>query len=139
MNTTVINILFILALLLAPLSIAGCNRAAKPVVGGTPGTLLCGGRPLSQTQVNVFTKDAERFKQIGIGYVASDGSFELITADSSGPLTLEPGTYHFTIESIGAEVEIPAMYSNPATTPFMESYATGEPVELRLPMLAGMK
>lgn len=123
---------------LLPLVETGCSRAAKPIVGGTSGSLHSGGQPLGQMQVNVFRKGAARFTLIGVGYVASDGSFELVTADSSGPLTLEPGTYHCTIESLGAEVEIPPSYTDPAATPLVQFAAPGETLQLRLPLLRGM-
>lgn len=126
-------------LLLAMLFIAGCDQTANPIVGGTPGTLHCGGLPMSEMQINVFENSAVGFAQIGVGYVASDGSFELVAVDARGPLVLQPGTYHFTIESIGAEVQIPPTYSDPKTTPVIHKYVTGEPVELRLPLLPGIK
>jgi uncharacterized iron-regulated membrane protein len=126
------SILLILCLLL----VAGCSDTVRPVSGGTPGRLTSGGKPMSQMQVNAFSVSDP--SPIGRGYVASDGSFELVTNDSSEPLQLLPGTYHFTIESIGAEVIIPKEFSDPATTPLKISVANEQPIALELPHLKGM-
>ncbi len=128
-----------LTLLLAPLFVPGCDQKANPIVGGTPGSLYCGGLPMREMQVNVFRSDAAGFTQIGVGYVTNDGSFELVAADARGPLVLQSGTYHFTIESIGAEVQIPPIYLDPKTTPIIQTYVAGDPVELRLPLFQGIK
>ncbi len=93
---------------------------------------------MSQMQVNVYQQDADRLSQIGIGYVADDGSFALVTSDSSKPLILDDGTYHIAIESIGAEVAIPPAYRDKATTPLVVQHSRGASMELRLPRLKGM-
>ncbi len=126
------SILLILCLFL----VAGCSDTVRPVSGGTPGRLTSGGKPMSQMQVNVFTASDQ--SPLGRGYVAADGSFELVTNDSSEPLQLPSGTYHFTIESIGAEVIIPKEFSAPETTPLKISIADEQPIVLELPHFKGM-
>lgn len=86
-------------------------------------------------QVNVF--DSAN-KPIGRGYVASDGSFELINREGSGPLHLLDGNYRFTIESVGAEVEIPDKFTDPATTPLVIDHRSGILLNLELPKLIGV-
>lgn len=115
--------------------LAGCSGAPDPVTGGTKGTLTSGGVPLSQMQINAFNTTGE---MIGRGYLASDGSFELINQDQSGPLVLPNGTYRFTIESLGAEVLTPKQYTDPATTPLSVDHQTGKLIQLSMPRMKGI-
>ncbi len=113
--------------------VVGCSDGPTPITGGTRGTLTSGSKPISQMQVNVFAGAAGESNPIGRGYVDAEGGFELVTADSSGPLQLESGAYRFTVESIGAEVTIPPEYTRPSTTPLKVEYEPEQTIALELP------
>ncbi len=81
-----------LASVILLLFIVGCSDVARPITGGSRGTLSSGGQPMSQMQVNVFGSNEKSATAIGRGYVASDGSFELVGVDASSSLVLLPGT-----------------------------------------------
>ncbi len=122
-------------MLTALLMVSGCSGSPEPISGGTKGTLSSGGVLLSEMQVNVFDSTNQL---VGHGYLTSDGSFELINQEQSGPLTLPNGTYRFTVESVGAEVEIPKEFTDAATTPIVVEHLSGSDLVLEMPRMKGI-
>jgi hypothetical protein len=108
------------------LTIAGCGPS--PVRGGTRGILRIGGTPMSEVQVTVYQHQDGRWQPIGLGVAMTDGSLELVTSGAQGPLTLEPGEYRCTLESIGAPVRVPREYSQAETTPLAITWSSSSEV-----------
>ncbi len=113
----------------------GCSSEPVPIVGGTTGTLTSGGKPMSQIQVNVYD-DKNAMVPIGRGNVGYDGTFALVTHSGLDALELPAGTYFFTVESVGAEVEIPSQYTQPNETPLVVTHQDGESLNLSVPGLS---
>jgi hypothetical protein len=117
------------------LFVLGCSGQPTALVGGTSGSLTSDGQAVSQMQVNVFDKQGST-TPIGRGFVADDGSFELVTDDGLQPLVLDDGKYYFTVESIGAEVEIPKDYTSSRTTPLVAVISGDSTIMLDVPGLS---
>ncbi|PQO26318.1 hypothetical protein [Blastopirellula marina] len=111
---------------------SGCGP--HPVTGGTPGTLTTSGNPLGEMQVNVYLA-ASLDTPIGFGVTAADGSFELVQPAAAGPLQLEPGKYHFTVESVGSPIVVPKKYADSKTTPLEVDWQPGAEIKLEIPGL----
>lgn len=120
-------------------SIGGCGSSQGPITGGTVGTIQSGGIPLSQIQVTIHESSGTAFEPRAVGMVRPDGSFELVTPDASAPVTLEDGDYVVTIESLGAEIEIPASLLDPGPESLIHHHINGQPLDVGLPLLPGMK
>ncbi|MFI4875083.1 MAG: hypothetical protein ACIALR_07090 [Blastopirellula sp. JB062] len=119
--------------MLALLVGSGCGP--RPVVGGTAGKLSTGGNPLSEMQVNVYRADRSNEAPLGFGVTAADGSFELMRPAAAGPLTLEPGQYRFTVESIGSPIRLPKKYSDAEKSPLTVDWQADQPLSLQIPGL----
>jgi hypothetical protein len=114
----------LLALVLLVMA-SGCGDGS--VTGGTTGILRIGGEVGTDVQTTVYTSDGA---PLGFGVTRADGSFKLVTNGATGPLWLEPGDYRFTVESVGAEVEIPAEFSRVETTPLKVTVTDDKPLTL---------
>ncbi|MGE3315657.1 MAG: hypothetical protein AB7O26_11120 [Planctomycetaceae bacterium] len=110
-----IHALMNFAVLALALCLPGCG--VKPVSGGTSGLLLSGGEPLCDVQITVHRINKGELQPVGFGVSTYDGSFELVTNGAKGPLELEAGEYHCTLESVGAPIVIPGEYLRADTTP----------------------
>jgi len=125
--------------LLVLLSFVGCSGTPSPVTGGTKGVLTSDGKPISQMQVNVYaTLPSVIDTPIGRGFTNERGEFELVEAKTDEPLNLGPGSYRYTIESVGAEVQIPKDYQDAEKTPLHQPFAGDEVIKLSMPKLLGM-
>ena len=103
----------------------GCS-GPSPVVGGTEGTLKVAGTLLSETQLTLYRVEGTNYEPVGFAVTDSDGAFQLVTNGAKGPLKLEPGNYHCTLQSAGAPVEFPAAYLKPETTPVKVDWTESE-------------
>lgn len=110
----------------ALLTIFGCRSRARISPGGTPGSLHDGDKPIGEVKVTVYEVDGKSFEPIGFAVARSDGRFELITMDVTGPLQLQPGEYCCTLESVGDPVAIPKEYAKPETTPLKQEWSEGD-------------
>ncbi|HVW01563.1 MAG TPA: hypothetical protein VHB77_14520 [Planctomycetaceae bacterium] len=121
------------AIILCPIvliAMPGC-RGARPVTGGTTGTLTIGGKSYSDVQVTFHDADNAL---VGFGVTDNNGNFELVTEGARGPLWLPEGEYSVTLQSAGAPLQFPAEYASPDTTPLKISW-DGDPsadVELKI-------
>lgn len=106
----------LLSLVACLLVAAGCG-GAKPVTGGTSGTLRCGPQPLGDIQLTLHQPQESGFRTIGFGLTRPDGSFDLLAQGATGPLWLTAGDYVCTLESAGAPVQFPKEYLSPKTSP----------------------
>ena len=123
---------YMLVMLLV-LAAAGCG-GVESVAGGTRGTLLADGAPLSEIQITVHHVDGSTTQPVGFGVTAFDGSFELFANGAQGPLWLEPGEYRCTLESVGAPLQIRQEYTQPETTPLKVSWSqTDQSLKLEIP------
>jgi hypothetical protein len=115
------------AVLVVLATMAGTNGCGpQPVTGGTAGVLRSGGQALAEVQVTLHRQEGASWKVIGFADTATDGSFELVTPGAAGPLALPPGEYRATLESVGAPVQIPTVYSNPESSPLVISCSGGD-------------
>lgn len=112
-------------------AIPGCGP--QPISGGTRGMLTTDGNPIPDVQVGVYT--AASGEQVGYAVSEPDGSFELVTADTNGPLQLDPGSYVVTLESVGAPTELPRSYLNPDSTPLRIDWNEGDTLDVNVPGL----
>lgn len=103
----------------------GCE-GVKPVTGGTDGVLHVGSVMLSDIQVTVHQVEGNSSKPIGFGVAGVDGSFQLALNEAKGPLTLAPGEYRCTLESVGAPVVILTEYTKPDTTPLKITWSASD-------------
>lgn len=112
-------------------AVAGC--ADDSIRGGTPGRLTTGDHPVPDVQVTVTRQGPG----VRAGYAVTDsnGRFELIAADSSGPLVLPPGPYVITLENVGAPTELPREYSDAAASPLRVDWADQQQLDLQVPDL----
>ena len=110
------------AILLA--AMGGCRP--QPVEGGTAGSLVIQGSPVSEIQISVHQNTGGSWTKIGFGDTRADGSFELVKLGAEGPLVLEPGEYRFTLESIGVPLFLPPIYTSPQATPLVVQYPTSD-------------
>ena len=120
----------LLMLMLTTSAALGC-RGVKPVVGGTEGILRVDDEYVSDIQVTVHEVDGSSFQAIGFGVTDNDGIFRLVTNGANGPLTLPPGDYRCTVESVGAPIQFPTEYAQAKSTPLKISWS-GEDRELEL-------
>ncbi len=88
----------------------GCTGRSEPIRGGTSGILTSDGIPMSQMELTVYQDEPFTGQPLGYGNVQSDGHFELIDSSRRSALILDSGSYRFTIESQGAEIEVPVEY-----------------------------
>ena len=103
-------------MVLAVLS-AGCGVPAE-IPGGTAGFLDVNGQPLPDVLVTVYAGTPSATDPLGIGVTDAEGRFELRTREPVAPLTLDPGDYRFTVESIGEIYLVwPPKYADPSKTP----------------------
>lgn len=116
-------------------SLVGCV-AAMPgcglpsVSGGTPGIVTIDGQPVLDLQVVLYS--VATGEMAGFGVTGGDGRFELVSEGAKGPVTLEPGKYSATIESVGAPVELPTEYLDPQATPVQLDWREDDEIEIKL-------
>ncbi len=131
--------ILILALPLAVAVLLGCS-GVKPVIGGTEGTLRVGNEYFSDIQVTVHEVDGSSFQPVGFGVTDTDGIFRLVTNGAQGPLSLPPGEYRCTVESVGAPVQFPGEYAQANSTPLKISWSDGDTeLELKVPSAIPVK
>jgi hypothetical protein len=106
----------------------GCGPV--PIIGGTSGVLTTDGNPIPDVQVTVYP--AVSGESLGYAVTRADGSFELIAADSSGPLELERGSYVVTLESVGAPTDLPRAYMHRESTPLRIDWNEAGRLELNV-------
>jgi hypothetical protein len=109
----------------------GCGPA--PITGGTSGVLTTHGNPIQDVQVVVYS--AISGERVGYAVTGTDGSFELIAANTSGPLELRPGSYVVTLESVGAPTDLPRSYLDAESTPLRIDWDAQDRLELNVPGL----
>ena len=119
----------LLAIALGAALIAGCGP--RPVVGGTSGVLLAGGEPLADMQLTVYENQLGTWEAIGFADTAADGTFKLLLNEARGPLQLAPGSYRFTLQSVGAPLLVPQQLAQVDTTTLQTEW-TGNDTELKL-------
>lgn len=108
---------------LAALS-AGCGVPGD-IPGGTAGTLQANGQPLPDVLVTVYPETPSATEPLGIGITDSEGRFELRTREPVAPLTLDPGNYRFTVESMGEIYMLwPPEYADPSRTPLTQAVSS---------------
>jgi hypothetical protein len=124
-RSTTLFLLYVLA------SAGGCGP--RPVVGGTPGILRSGQQTLAEVQVTLHRQEGSSWQFVGFADTATDGSFELLTRGAAGPLVLPPGEYRATLESVGAPIQIPPVYTKPDSSPLAIRWSGDEgKLELQL-------
>lgn len=109
----------------------GCG--AQPISGGTSGVLTTDGNPIPDVQVGVYAADS--VERVGYAVSRADGSFHLITADTSGPRRLDPGSYVVTLESVGAPTDLPRTFQEPQSTPLRIVWTEGDTLAIDVPGL----
>ncbi len=119
-----------LAMLVAAI-VPGCGPA--PIIGGTSGMLSTDRNPIPDVQVTVYS--ATSGERLGYAITGADGSFQLLTADTSGPLVLDPGSYVVTLESVGAPTDFPTAYLDRKSSPLRIDLHEGDQLELNVPGL----
>jgi hypothetical protein len=101
----------------------GCSTPTVSKAGSS-GSLWFGGQTLSDICVVVHRKVDSSFQQIGFGTTDQTGFFHLLRPDGQEPLTLVPGDYSFTLESLGPQIVFPDIYLKPETTPLTATWAS---------------
>ena len=119
------------SLLLVLVVAAGCGP--QPISGGTLGMLTTDGNPIPDVQVVVYSADSGQ--RVAYAVTRPDGSFQLIAADTSGPLELDPGSYAVTLESVGAPTDLPSTYLKPESTPLRIDWNAGDRLVVNVPGL----
>lgn len=124
----------ILCLIAIALLSQGCGGPAE-VPGGTTGFLYANGQPLPDVLVAVYQDTPPITEPLGVGITGADGRFQLRTREPVAPLTLDPGDYRFTIESMGEIYLIwPSEYADPSKTPLTRSVSSShEELEINVP------
>jgi len=122
--------IIVIVLLPTMLALSGCGP--RHVAGGTSGFLRAKGSPLSEIQLTVNEVDGNGWHAIGFGVSDTDGKFELVTNGAHGPLRLPSGKYRFTLESVGAPLQIPQEYTKAETTPLDIDWTKGGVLTLDL-------
>lgn len=117
------------ALLLVTVGGCGSDR----VDGGTEATITVAGEPVVDVQVRVFSMKDGKPVELGFAVSKAGGKLSFVKPKASGPLTLEPGEYRFTVEPVGAPLALPKDYGNAETTPLQIELPTAEPITLTLP------
>ena len=116
-------------------ALTGCNRAPKPVKGGTTGELQQAGNPLGDIQVRVYHADENSYEVVGFADTNGEGQFQLLVPEGDGPLYLGAGDYCCTLNSVGSRIPIPKEYGKPETTPLKVTWEAGdETLQLELPL-----
>lgn len=122
---------FAIVVLVVAAITSGCGP--RPVVGGTPGVLRSGGEVLAEVQVTLHRQEGTSWQYVGFADTTTDGSFELVTRGAAGPLVLPPGEYRATLESVGAPIQIPPVYTRPDSSPLAIRWSGSESkLELQL-------
>ncbi|TWT95672.1 hypothetical protein [Neorhodopirellula pilleata] len=116
--------------------LTGCSDEAVPIVGGTLGTMTSDGKPMSQMELTFYPDSLSTDSPIAYGAVQSDGSFELVNAARNGAINLEAGHYRVTVESLGADVEIPPHYADPGKTKLRIEHVPPAPIAIEAPGLS---
>lgn len=119
---------------LAALSSVGCGVPGD-VPGGTAGFLQADGQPLPDVLVTVYPDTPSATEPLGIGITDAEGRFELRTREPVAPLTLDSGSYRFTVESMGEIYMIwPREYADPSRTPLRQAVSSSnEELEINVP------
>ncbi|WP_425615027.1 hypothetical protein NA78x_004915 [Anatilimnocola sp. NA78] len=126
--------LLMLLLMVGIVCLPGCG--ARPVTGGTKGSLRGGGSPLSDLQVTIHSQQTGAWTPIGFAVSSTDGTFELFSNGAKGSLFLQPGEYRCTLESAGAPLRVPPVYARAETTPLKVLWPTpSQSLDLELPAL----
>lgn len=114
--------------------LAGCG-GPREIAGGTAGLLHTDGQPLSDVLVSVYRDGDSDFKPLGIAITDSDGRFNLRTREPAAPLSLDSGTYRFTVESVGEVYLIwPSEFADRVKTPLKQSISShDEEVAIHVP------
>jgi hypothetical protein len=110
--------------LLVAVVASGCGP--RPVVGGTPGVLRSGQQMLAEVQVTLHRQEGSSWQYVGFADTTTDGTFELVTRGAAGPLVLPPGDYRATLESVGAPIQIPPVYTKPDSSPLAIRWSGSE-------------
>lgn len=127
------------SLIVALMFLPACG-GVKPITSGTDGVLHSGSVMLSDIQVTVHQVEGSTSTPIGFGVAGADGSFQLAVNEAKGPLTLVPGEYRCTLESVGAPVVILKEYTKPDTTPLKITWsASDRKLDLDIPPLKPSK
>ncbi len=113
----------------------GCTQ--QGISGGSIGQLLAGDVPLGQMQVIVH--EPEGITPIAIGFTDASGSFDLVAPDASRPIVLSAREYRWTVQSVGAEVEIPKKFMQPDQSDLSAVWDEHGNVTLALPALRNLK
>lgn len=116
--------------------ITGCSDDAVPIDGGTAGKLTSDGKAMSQMELTFYSDSPFSGSPVAYGAVQNDGAFELVDAPRTEAIELEPGDYRVTVESLGADVEIPKQYSDPSKTTLRLKHIPPEPVVIEIPGLS---
>jgi len=112
------------------LSITGCTDQLEQ---GTEATITVAGEPVVDVRVNVFSVKDGAPVEVGFAISRAEGKLKFVQPKASGPLNLEPGTYHFTVEPVGAALLVPKEYSDPTTTPLQVTLPSADEITLTLP------
>jgi hypothetical protein len=95
---------------------SGCHSDVSLLQGGTAGTIELRGVKPADMQLNVF-EDAPSSRRLAYGVSDTRGHFSLIADDGLEPVTLPPGKYRLTLESVAADpIPVPAGYRDVKTT-----------------------
>ncbi len=120
---------WIIAGMLLSATLPGCG-GPHPVAGGTSGIVTIEEEPVLDMQVVVYSAVTQEL--IGFGITGDDGRFELVLSGASGPVTLEPGRYAATLESVGAPIELPPEYLDPQATPIQFDWQGSNEIDIDL-------
>ena len=87
-------------------------------------------------QVNVYgTQPSIIDTPTGRGFTNKFGEFELVSTETSEPQNVGPGSYRYTIESVGTEVQIPKEYQDVEKNPLFRAFASDGVIKLSMPKL----
>lgn len=126
----------VLIFLLAVVAFTGCSDVAVPISGGTRGTMTSDGKAMSQMELTFYAESVSSELPVAYGMVQSDGSFELVNAARTGEISLEAGRYRVTVESIGAEVNIPPRYGDFDQAKLLIEHVPPAPIAIEVPGLS---
>jgi hypothetical protein len=88
---------------------------------------------LAEVQVTLHRQEGSSWQYVGFADTTTDGTFELVTRGAAGPLVLPPGEYRATLESVGAPIQIPPVYTQPDSSPLAIRWSGNEgKLELQL-------
>ncbi|MCA9130487.1 MAG: carboxypeptidase regulatory-like domain-containing protein [Planctomycetales bacterium] len=112
----------------------GCSQ--QGTAGGTRGRLTSDGVPLPQMQVTVFDAHSN---SIATGFTQNNGQFELVSLDGAEPVLLSPGEYRWTLQTVGAEVDIPKRLTDPASSDLAVEWNEDNEIVLEAPGLKTLR